>query len=115
MSAQAPSRGSRLDYLPQLDGVRAIAIGAVLLFHGGTQWLPGGFLGVDVVFVLSGYLITSLLLDELTRSGSLSLGCFSRNRARPLLPALLVMVFVVPTYAMLSMQDSVASPWRGLP
>ena len=115
MSAQAPSRGSRLDYLPQLDGVRAIAIGAVLLFHGGTQWLPGGFLGVDVFFVLSGYLITSLLLDELTRSGSLSLGGFYRNRARRLLPALLVMVFVVATYAMLSMQDSVASTWRDLP
>jgi peptidoglycan/LPS O-acetylase OafA/YrhL len=48
-------------YQPALDGLRAFAVGAVMLYHAGVAWLPGGFLGVDVFFVLSGYLITSLL------------------------------------------------------
>ena len=55
---------SRLPYMPGIDALRAIAVLAVFLYHAGVGWMPGGFLGVDVFFVISGYLITSLLLSE---------------------------------------------------
>jgi peptidoglycan/LPS O-acetylase OafA/YrhL len=101
--------------MPALDGIRAVAIAAVLLYHGGIALLPGGFLGVDVFFVLSGFLITSLLLVEYQRRGEISLSRFYWSRARRLLPALATMLFVVATFASLFMQDSVASTWRDLP
>ncbi|HKZ27617.1 MAG TPA: acyltransferase family protein, partial [Rubrobacteraceae bacterium] len=56
--------GVRLPYLPGLDGLRALAVIAVLLYHAELSWIPGGFLGVEVFFVISGYLITALLLAE---------------------------------------------------
>jgi peptidoglycan/LPS O-acetylase OafA/YrhL len=77
-----------------LDGMRAVAVMVVIL-HAGLSWLPGGFLGVDVFFVLSGYLITTLLLTELDRTGRVNLTAFWARRARRLLPALLVLVAVV--------------------
>jgi peptidoglycan/LPS O-acetylase OafA/YrhL len=76
----------RLGYRPALDGIRAIAILLVLLLHGG--FLDGGFLGVDLFFVLSGFLITALLLQEWTERGSISLGRFYVRRGRRLFPAL---------------------------
>jgi peptidoglycan/LPS O-acetylase OafA/YrhL len=82
-------------YQPGLDGVRALAVAAVLLFHGGVGLLPGGFLGVDAFFVLSGFLITSLLLAERARHGRVRLAAFWGRRARRLLPALLVLLVVV--------------------
>ncbi|MFB9316612.1 acyltransferase family protein [Cryptosporangium minutisporangium] len=81
-------------YSPALDGIRAISVIAILLYHGGVA-LPGGFLGVDVFFVLSGYLITSLLLMEHDRTGGLHLKNFWIRRARRLLPALVLMVAAV--------------------
>jgi hypothetical protein len=60
----------RLPYMPGLDGLRALAVVAVLLYYAGLPWIPGGFLGVDVFFVISGYLITSLLLAEWGRGGA---------------------------------------------
>ncbi len=81
--------------IPALDGIRAVAVGLVLAEHGGIPGVPGGFLGVDVFFVLSGFLITSLLLDELGRSGRIALAGFWIRRARRLLPALIVMVLAV--------------------
>src|SRR5690349_24894433 len=66
VTAPAPT-GSSLSYRPALDGVRALAVIAVLVYHGMPGWAPGGFFGVDVFFVLSGYLITSLLANEATR------------------------------------------------
>ncbi len=84
-----------LSHLPALDGVRAIAVLAVLAFHGGLTWAAGGFLGVDVFFALSGYLITALLLAEHARTGRIALGAFWRRRAARLLPALLLVVAVV--------------------
>ena len=107
--------GARLSYLPALDGIRAIAIVAVLLYHGGVGWLSGGFLGVDVFFALSGYLITSLLIHQYVAGGRIDLRQFYHSRARRLLPALIVMLLVVATYSTLFMADSVASTWRDLP
>ena len=83
-----PPRG----HLAGLDGLRALAIGAVLLFHLDPAWLPGGFLGVDIFFVISGFLITTLLVRERERDGSIDLRGFWTRRARRLLPALLVVV-----------------------
>jgi peptidoglycan/LPS O-acetylase OafA/YrhL len=85
--------------LPALDGVRALAVLAVMAYHGGLGWARGGFLGVDVFFVLSGYLITSLLLTEWARSGSIGLRAFWARRAKRLLPGLLLLLVAVALYA----------------
>ena len=85
---------SRLPYLPGIDALRAIAVLAVFLYHAGVGWMPGGFLGVDVFFVISGYLITSLLLSEYRRGGHIRLGQFWLRRARRLLPAVGVLIAV---------------------
>ncbi|MES3667054.1 acyltransferase, partial [Mycobacterium intracellulare] len=81
--------------IPALDGLRAIAVALVLIGHGGIPGVSGGFIGVDVFFVLSGFLITSLLLDELGRTGRIDLTGFWIRRARRLLPALVLMVLTV--------------------
>lgn len=81
--------------VPALDGLRAVAVAAVLAFHGGMPGASGGFLGVDAFFVLSGYLITSLLLAESARTGRVDLAAFWGRRARRLLPALLLVVVAV--------------------
>ena len=82
-------------HLPALDGLRALAVSAVVLYHAGVTWARGGLLGVDVFFVLSGYLITGLLLSEKRRTGTISLGNFWIRRARRLLPALLLVLVAV--------------------
>ncbi len=82
-------------YRPALDGLRGLAVSAVVFFHGGVAALSGGFLGVDTFFVLSGFLITSLLLAEYDRHGRIRLVAFWGRRARRLLPALLVMLATV--------------------
>jgi peptidoglycan/LPS O-acetylase OafA/YrhL/lysophospholipase L1-like esterase len=82
-------------YLPGLDGLRALAVMAVVAYHLGLGWVPGGMLGVGVFFTLSGYLITDLLLAGYHRTGRLDLADFWRRRARRLLPAVLVMMTVV--------------------
>jgi peptidoglycan/LPS O-acetylase OafA/YrhL len=82
-----------------LDGIRAFAVLAVLCYHAGISWVGGGLLGVDVFFVLSGFLITSLLCRELGRSGTVRLGRFWAQRARRLLPGLLILLIGVAVYA----------------
>ena len=77
---------------PGLDGMRALAVVAVMLYHANHTWLGGGFLGVEVFFVISGYLITLLLIGEYQRKGRIELGQFWKRRARRLLPALIVML-----------------------
>ncbi len=88
-------------YLPGLDGIRAIAVLAVIAFHLNFGWAGGGLLGVQVFFVLSGYLITDLLVAEYRRHAGINLPQFWIRRARRLLPALLVMLFVVVGWATL--------------
>lgn len=83
-----------LPYAPGLDGIRALAVGGVLLYHARVSWLPGGFLGVDLFFVLSGYLITALLLAEHRRCGRIDLPRFWAGRARRLLPAAILVIAV---------------------
>jgi peptidoglycan/LPS O-acetylase OafA/YrhL len=78
-----------------LDGLRAVAVIGVLLYHAGVSWIPGGLLGVDVFFVISGFLITTLLLDERARTGRIALRAFWTRRLRRLLPALIAMLLFV--------------------
>lgn len=78
-----------IEYRPEIDGLRAVAIVPVILFHLGAGWLPGGFLGVDVFFVISGFLITTILLREMT-TGEFSFRRFWSRRVRRIAPALLV-------------------------
>src|SRR5690606_20056331 len=83
-----------LRYVPQLDGLRALAVLAVVAFHARVPVVSGGFLGVDLFFVLSGYLITRLLADEYARSGRIALGEFYLRRLRRLYPALMALLAV---------------------
>lgn len=87
--------GRTIAYQPALDGTRAFAVAAVLVFHGGVSWMSGGYLGVSVFFTLSGYLVTSLLLTEHQRSGKINAAAFYTRRARRLLPASLVCIVAV--------------------
>src|SRR3954452_14262233 len=80
--------------LPALDGLRAVAVAAVLVYQDNRDWLPGGFLGVDLFFVLSGFLITTLLLEQLADAGRPLLPSFYLRRARRLLPALALVIAV---------------------
>ena len=89
-------RGIR--YIPAIDGLRAVAVIAVMLYHLGFTWIPGGFLGVDLFFVISGYVITRLLLDSIQRSGGLDLRAFYKARIRRLFPPLVFMIFVTIIY-----------------
>ena len=82
-----------ITHIPAIDGLRAVAVIAVMLYHLGFSWIPGGFLGVDLFFVISGYVITRLLLDSIQRSGGLDLRAFYKARMRRLLPPLLLMIF----------------------
>lgn len=85
-------------YRPELDGLRALAVCGVFVYHLNSSWLPGGFLGVDIFFVLSGFLITSLLLSERDRTGRVDLMRFYVRRARRLLPAMVLMLIAVAVY-----------------
>jgi peptidoglycan/LPS O-acetylase OafA/YrhL len=102
VNASAPPK--RIDsgqrFRPDIEGMRAIAVGLVLLFHGYTTPFSGGFVGVDVFFVISGFLITSLLLHEQTQVGRISILGFYARRARRILPAsaLVVLATIIATY-----------------
>ena len=89
---------SQLPYTPGLDGLRALAVVAVMVYHANHEWLSGGFLGVEVFFVISGYLITLLMIGEHERLGKVHLGQFWKRRFRRLLPALFVMMGALALY-----------------
>ena len=108
MNPTPPRR--RFPYLPGLDGIRGLSVAAVLAFHNGSGWASGGFLGVSTFFTLSGFLITSLLLDEVQETGRIRLGEFWTRRFRRLMPAALLTLMGVSVYGAL-----LASPqqlWR---
>jgi peptidoglycan/LPS O-acetylase OafA/YrhL len=94
----------KLTYRPEIDGLRAIAVGAVILYHAritifGHQPFKGGFIGVDIFFVISGYLITSIILNELLITGSFSFKHFYERRIRRILPVLLFVMVVSLLFA----------------
>jgi peptidoglycan/LPS O-acetylase OafA/YrhL len=98
-------RGPVVPYVPGLDGLRALAVIAVITYHANREWLGGGFLGVEVFFVISGYLITLLLIAERERTGSVSLTDFWVRRARRLLPALFTLLIGIITYCAMFNRD----------
>ncbi|GAA4924075.1 peptidoglycan/LPS O-acetylase OafA/YrhL [Stackebrandtia albiflava] len=88
----APTTGGAFSFRPDIEGLRAVAVGAVVLGHAGVPLVGGGYVGVDVFFVISGFLITSLLLKERTAKGTISIAAFYARRATRLLPAATVVV-----------------------
>jgi len=104
---------TRLRYVPGLDGLRAISIIGIMANHNGLGWASGGFISVNVFFVLSGFLITSLILKEWLRSGTIRLRTFWARRARRLLPALFVLLVGIAFYAWLIAPADTRSALRG--
>ncbi len=92
LAQKGGGHGARLPYMPGVDGLRALAVATVFMFHAGGEWLPGGFLGVDFFLVISGYLITALLVAEYRAGGRIDLWRFWVRRVRRLIPALLLVV-----------------------
>jgi peptidoglycan/LPS O-acetylase OafA/YrhL len=107
----APPVRPAFGHVPALDGLRGVAVAGVLLFHAGH--LRGGFLGVDLFFVLSGFLITSLLLAEWDRSGNIDLRRFWSRRFRRLLPAALLLLVAVAVLAGVTMTSAELHRFRG--
>lgn len=98
-----------MKYRPEIDGLRAIAVIPVILFHAGFSWVSGGFVGVDIFFVISGYLITSILISDF-KSGSFSIVQFYERRARRILPALFfVMLISMPLAWVLLLPNAMKS------
>jgi peptidoglycan/LPS O-acetylase OafA/YrhL len=110
-----PVHGPVMPSLPAIDGLRAVAVTAVLLYHLPEAWLPGGFLGVDVFFVISGFLITSILTAEAQRTGRIGLRHFWLRRARRLLPALFCMLVVVVAVSAIFARDALSLLASDLP
>ena len=92
MSVKNSSGQKNVRHISSIDGLRAIAVTAVLLYHLGISWIPGGFLGVDLFFVISGYVITRLILDSINQSSALDLRAFYAARLRRIYPGFLFMV-----------------------
>jgi len=108
--ARGPSEATgRFGYHAALDGLRGAAVLAVIAYHDNYRWARGGFLGVDIFFVLSGFLITTLLVIEARRAGSIAFASFWARRARRLLPALLVVLCFVAAFNRIAVV-----PWQRL-
>ncbi len=99
----------KVPYLPGLDGLRAVAVMAVLLYHGEVSGWQGGFLGVEVFFVISGYLITSILLAQWQNDRRIDLKTFYQRRALRLLPALFLVLFLVALLSVIFLPNEVAT------
>ena len=109
-AATAPRRAdvniSKVPYLPGLDGMRAVAVVAVMIYHANSTWLKGGFLGVEVFFVISGYLITLLLIAEHEKTGEVDMKNFWVRRFRRLLPALFMMLLLLSIWTAVFERDA---------
>src|SRR3954466_10985902 len=99
MSQARPARRNALPHLPALDGLRGLALAAVLVYHLDRSWLPGGVLSITVFFTLSGFLITALLLREVDDTGTVDLRTFWLRRARRLAPAAVAAVGLIAVLA----------------
>lgn len=114
MTATPPvAARSGLGYLPGIDGLRAVSVLAVLAYHLDAPWSAGGYLGVEVFFVVSGFLITTLLLAEHRRDGRVDVVAFWRRRARRLLPAVVVLVVVVSAWGAVVLPEAELRLFRG--
>jgi peptidoglycan/LPS O-acetylase OafA/YrhL len=105
--------GTQLSYMPALDGIRAVSILGIMFNHGGFAWAAGGIISVNVFFVLSGFLITLLLMKEWTKSSTIKLRAFWARRARRLLPALFVLLGGIGAYALWFAPSGNGSALRG--
>ena len=94
-------------HIPAIDGLRALAVFAVVLYHLGISWIPGGFLGVDLFFVISGYVITRLILDSIESANGLDIKEFYAARIRRLLPGLVVLIIVTSVFTALFAPDAI--------
>jgi peptidoglycan/LPS O-acetylase OafA/YrhL len=94
-------------HIPAIDGLRAIAVISVVLYHLGISWIPGGFLGVDLFFVISGYVITRLILDSIESANGLDIKEFYAARIRRLLPGLVVLIIVTSIFTALFAPDAI--------
>jgi peptidoglycan/LPS O-acetylase OafA/YrhL len=103
-----PNITAAMPYISGLDGLRALCVIAVVVYHAGLDWLPGGFLGVEAFFVISGFLATSLLLREWRGSGGIALPTFWWRRARRLLPASTVVILAVLVWCLVALPGEVA-------
>ena len=97
----------KMNYMPGLDGLRAIAVLGIIIYHLNKQWLAGGFLGVDTFFVISGYLITSLLLIEYKKNGSIDLKKFWTRRIKRLIPAMVFVVSIVTIVTLILQREEI--------
>jgi peptidoglycan/LPS O-acetylase OafA/YrhL len=97
-------------YMPHLDGLRAVSVLAILTFHLRPDWLPGGFLGVDIFFIISGFLITSLLLDEVQNHGRIDFLRFYRRRFKRLFPSfiLVILLTIIAAYILFDQQKFIS-------
>jgi peptidoglycan/LPS O-acetylase OafA/YrhL len=105
MKSELSAPASSLTYRPEIDGLRSLAVLPVILFHAGFTWFSGGFVGVDIFFVISGYLITSILAAEIAQ-GRFSIIKFYERRARRILPALFFVIIVTVPFALVWMPDA---------
>jgi len=94
-------------HISSIDGLRAIAVTAVVLYHLGISWIPGGFLGVDLFFVISGYVITRLILDSIESANGLDLKEFYAARVRRLLPGLVILIIVTSVFIAFFAPDAI--------
>ena len=94
-------------HIPAIDGLRALAVVAVVLYHLGIDWIPGGFLGVDLFFVISGYVITRLILDSIESANGLDLKEFYAARVRRLLPGLVILIIVTSVFIAFFAPDAI--------
>jgi peptidoglycan/LPS O-acetylase OafA/YrhL len=108
------SSSSALVYQPALDGLRAVAVAMVLCFHAGFGWMGGGYFGVSIFFTLSGFLITTLLIEERKRTGAIALGSFIARRAQRLLPASIACLALVSVARLAGQFDQVPGLRRDL-
>lgn len=110
------SRASKpIGYIPPIDGLRAIAVFAVLLFHLGLKWIPGGFLGVDLFFVISGYVITRLILDSIESANGLDLREFYWARVRRLYPGIIALIVGTLVISAIVAPDAITRIFSDLP
>ena len=98
-------------YRPEIDGLRALAVVAVILYHAGfilfgREWFKGGFIGVDIFFVISGYLISRIIFTELDETGNLNIRCFYERRIRRILPTLFIVIIISTPFAVMILESS---------